>query len=231
MKKKLWVGILIGLIFGVLLLPLTAMGQQVVTFPDRNLEKVVRGAIGKSTGPIRAADLEKLTKLDASWESITDLTGLEYCTNLEVLGLELNQISDISALSKLTNLKELELWSNQISDISALSKLTNLEWLNLKHNQISDISALSKLTNLEWLNLKHNQISDISALSRLTNLWGLWLERNQISDIKPLVSNSGLSEGDWVYLEGNPLSSTSTNVYIPQLKKRGVFVVLERIGI
>jgi hypothetical protein len=27
-----------------------------------------------------------------------------------------------------------------------------------------------------------------------------------------------------VYLEGSPLSSTSTNVYIPQLEKRGVGV-------
>jgi hypothetical protein len=39
-----------------------------------------------------------------------------------------------------------------------------------------------------------------------------------------LVSNSGLSEGDLVFLGGNPLSSTSTNVYIPQLEKRGVKV-------
>ncbi|HIH98172.1 MAG TPA: leucine-rich repeat domain-containing protein [Thermoplasmata archaeon] len=67
-----------------------------------------------------------------------------------------------------------------------------------------------------------NQISDISALSRLTNLERLGLGGNQIGDIKPLVSNSGLSKGDVVYLVGNPLSSTSTNVYIPQLKKRGV---------
>jgi hypothetical protein len=53
----------------------------------------------------------------------------------------------------------------------------------------------------------------------------LWLEGNQIRGIKPLVDNPGLSEGDWVYLRDNPLSFISTNVYIPQLKKRGVIVV------
>jgi Leucine-rich repeat (LRR) protein len=162
MKKKLWIGILIGVIFGIVVVSsLIIMKQEVVkavTFPDKHLEKAVRGAIGKPTGPIRAADLEKLTELSANRESITDLTGLEYCTNLESLELEDNPISDISALSKLTNLEE------------------------------------------------------------------LWLEGNQIRGIKPLVSNSGLSKGDLMFLEGNPLSSTSIKVYIPQLEKRGVNV-------
>jgi Leucine-rich repeat (LRR) protein len=184
MKHKLGVGILIGLIFGIVVVSsLIIMKQQAGTFPDKNLEEAVREAIGKPTGPIHAADLKKLTELDVDFVGIADLTGLEYCTNLEELGLQFNQISGVSTLSRLTNLKE----------------------LGLDHNQISDVSALSKLTNLKWL----------------------WLNHNQISDIKPLVSNSGLSKGDLVNLANNPLSSTSTNVYIPQLEKRGILVVLE----
>jgi len=38
------------------------------------------------------------------------------------------------------------------------------------------------------------------------------------------VDNEGLSEGDQVYLNGNPLSSASINTYIPQLEARGVIV-------
>jgi len=38
------------------------------------------------------------------------------------------------------------------------------------------------------------------------------------------VDNEGLSEGDRVYLMGNPLSSDSINIYIPQLRARGVTV-------
>jgi hypothetical protein len=38
------------------------------------------------------------------------------------------------------------------------------------------------------------------------------------------VANSGLSVGDTVNLSGNPLSTTSINVYIPQLIARGVDV-------
>jgi len=59
----------------------------------------------------------------------------------------------------------------------------------------------------------------------LTNLNYLYLDSNQISDISPLVSNSGINSGDTVSLEGNPLSTTSCTVYIPQLQSRGVSVV------
>ena len=50
------------------------------------------------------------------------------------------------------------------------------------------------------------------------------LKVNNISDISPLVENSGLSMGDTIDLRGNPLSTESVNVYIPQLEARGVEV-------
>jgi len=58
----------------------------------------------------------------------------------------------------------------------------------------------------------------------LTKLEQLWLSDNGISDILPLVNNPGISQGDEMYLSNNPLSSTSTNTYIPQLRARGVNV-------
>jgi len=39
------------------------------------------------------------------------------------------------------------------------------------------------------------------------------------------VANSGLWAGDTVWLQNNPLSTTSVDVYIPQLEARGVNVV------
>jgi Leucine-rich repeat (LRR) protein len=55
-------------------------------------------------------------------------------------------------------------------------------------------------------------------LAGLTNLSVLNLVDNNISDIGPLVANMGLSTGDFLWLSGNPLSSMSVNVYIPQLE-------------
>ena len=198
--------------------------EEAVTFADPNLEAAIREAIGKPTGPIYPSDLEGLTSLSASEKNIADLTGLECATSLTSLGLNDNQISDISPLANLTSLTGLYLYSNQISTISPLANLTSLMSLGLEWNQISDISPLANLTSLTGLSLRYNQISDISPLANLTHLTWLDLEGNQISDILPLVDNEGLSEGDEVYLTGNPLSSDSINIYIPQLEARGVIV-------
>ena len=91
--------------------------QTPVTFPDPNLETAIREALNKPEGAIYTSDLESLTELDAYRKGISDLTGLEYCTGLTHLNLDINEISDISALASLTNLHTLWLENNQISDI------------------------------------------------------------------------------------------------------------------
>jgi Leucine-rich repeat (LRR) protein len=78
--------------------------------------------------------------------------------------------------------------------------------------------------NLKKLGLGDNKILDIISLSNLTNLEWLDLDDNEIIDISSLVNNYGLSKGDAIYLEDNPLNKTSINVYIPKLKQRGVKV-------
>jgi len=181
--------------------------DQVVTFPDANLEAAIRVAIQKPDGDIYASDLEGLTELFAVGREIENLEGLEYCTNLTLLNLGTTGET-----------------SNSIADISPLTELTSLTSLGLGDNQISDISALASLTSLTSLGLRYNQISDISELASLTALTSLDLSYNQISDISPLVSNMGIGDGDNVYLGNNPLSDTSCAVYIPELEERGAMV-------
>lgn len=200
-----------------------APAEEPVYFADANLKAVVEETLD-IINPT-PTDMLSLTSLEAYNKEIIDLTGLEYATNLQTLGLHQNQISDISLLSTLTNLQELYLSENQISEISILSELTslqhlnlsgnpinditplsglaNLKWLGFQGNQIIDISSLSKLTRLTSLTLGCNQISDISSLSDLTNLQLLWLSHNQISDIWPLA---GLTNLRTLYLNNNQIS-------------------------
>jgi len=173
------------------------------------------------------ANLTNLQYLDLTYNRISNIRPLGSLTNLLWLGLERNQISDISPLVNLTNLQGLALSANQIRDISPLANLTNLQWLGLIGNQISDISPLANLTNLQGLGLIGNQISNISSLANLTKLQSLDLDSNQISDISPLVSNTGLGQGDIVWLENNlldltPGSDDMNNIQI--LQNRGVEV-------
>jgi hypothetical protein len=170
------------------------------------------------------ASLTSLTQVNLSVNEIEDISPVASLTSLTQLNLSANEIEDISFLASLTSLTYLYLSSNQIEDISALASLTSLRDLSLGGNQIEDISALASLTSLRDLSLGDNQISGVSALANLASLDLLNLSDNQIVDIEPLVDNPGLTQGDKVYLSNNPLSSTSTDTYIPQLKARGVIV-------
>jgi len=77
------------------------------------------------------------------------------------------------------------------------------------------------------LYLSRNPLTDIGPLSNLINLEELRIRGNQISDISPLLQNEGLGdepEVDTVWLTDNPLSPDSINIYIPELRRRGVTV-------
>ena len=212
MKKK-WVAFLLALNIG--LTGITAGAVQyfgaeseVVDIPDEALrEAIVDECDHNGDGIITKAEMETLTSLDASYESIVDLTGLEYAVNLEILDLSLNDIWEITVLSELKKLKFLDLGYNNIWDISALFELKNLEYLDLRYNeQVSNISVLAELKNLKSLYLWNNSISDISALSGLINLEKLNLDANDIADISALSSLENLEE---LNLSGNDISDIS----------------------
>ena len=227
---KRWMAVL-GIVF---LWSPAARAEDPVYFADGSLKAAVEGRLGK-TDPT-PTDMLALTRLDAGGQGITDLTGLEYATNLGDLLLYDNQISDISPLAGLTNLTNLLLSDNEISDLSPLAGLTNLIQLDLTAseisdlsplagltnlinvvlgtNEISDLSPLAGLTNLTSVNLYRNQISDLSPLAGLTNLTYLSLTYNQISDISSLVGLTNLSH---LYLRKNPLNPAACSVYIPQI--------------
>ena len=171
-----------------ILLITTAAFAQIVQIPDPNLEKAIREELNLPDEiPITQAEMLRLTRLSASHSNITDLTGLEYATYLNDLGLCGNQIHDLQPLAELIHLQALSLCGgNQISDISPLANLTNLIGIDLNGNRISDITPLTNLTKLEWLSLVDNLIEDISPLANLSNLRQLWIRGNFTTDITPL---------------------------------------------
>lgn len=180
------------------------LAEDPVPFVDQHLKTAVEDALWISDPtPTDMLGLTVLTCIDAG---ITDLTGLEYATNLQKLNLRMNHISDLSALSALVNLQTLNLSKNEISDLSGLSNLAGLRELDIHLNRLSDISHLSGLSSLERLILRWNQVSDISALSHTTNLRWLTLQENQVSDVLPL---SGLALLEYVELYGNPIRDIS----------------------
>ncbi|MHC4655951.1 MAG: leucine-rich repeat domain-containing protein [Planctomycetota bacterium] len=162
-----------------------------VNFPDPNLEKKIRAAIGKAEGEIKDIHLfgKGFIVFDARSSQIKDLTGLEYCTDLKVLRLAGNQFKDITPISGLGKLTDLFLGSKLTNaNIVPLAKLTNLERLYLENNQITDMTPLAGLKKLSRLQIRRNQIADLSPLAALSNMESLWLGENEIIDIAPLAA-------------------------------------------
>ena len=184
--------------------------EPVVEVPDAALASVLRTTLELAEdADITESDMVELTSLDASSQGITDLTGLEYATNLTELVLDENTgLGDVSKLSGLTNLTSLALKNTGLTDISPLADLTALTGLALSSNSIVNITSLQDLVNLEYLYLRSNEIVDISLLASLTNLKELSLgSNNDISDVSALV---GLVNLEFLQLADNNISDITS---------------------
>ena len=126
-----------------------AVAGAAMDIPDANLRAALETTLrGAPDNLIASAEMATLTRFEAPYVGIRNLTGLEDATNLTGLDLAGNNISDISPVAGLTKLISLDLGKNSISDISAVVGLTNLTTLILNNNSISDISSLVENTGL-----------------------------------------------------------------------------------
>ena len=171
---------------------------KVVLMPDANLASVVQETLGLTQdNMITSHSMLGLTQLYAPNRGITDLTGLEYASNLTELWLgseyvdgkwvNSNAVSNLSPLSTLTHLKRLDLQSNAASDVSAL------------------VSILSKLPELTYLDLRYNSISDTSSLSKLTQLTTLYQDQDQDQEPLVVIGEPGFSPIYWISTETGTL--------------------------
>ena len=216
---------------------------EAVYIPDVNLRAVIEEALGKAPGaPITAEEMATLINLrTAESKGISDLTGLEFATNLRNLDIGGNSISDLSPLAGLMNLGTLNISNNGISDLSPLAGLKSLENFLSWNNLFSDLSPLVKLTkmslqkidicggdpdisvlkdakNLKELYLPNCQVSDtdIAALAGLTNLTRLSVSDNRnLSNISAL---SGLTHLKWLNLRDCNISDISALSGLTHLK-------------
>ncbi|MFZ1684625.1 MAG: leucine-rich repeat domain-containing protein [Candidatus Zixiibacteriota bacterium] len=175
----------------------------VVTFPDPHLEAAMRSALGIVTGPIRRLDVEPMTFLEANSDTIADLTGLEYCINLENVLLNSNPIKDLSPLGSLGRISEIQLVNDSLAAIPSLPGWTWVTRLFVTGNQITDISGIAGMTHLHHFYAANNQITDLSAL----------------------IANNEFAVGDTAWLENNPLSAFAIGTQIPGIEARGAKVI------
>ena len=79
--------------------------------------------LGKSTGELTKADLEKVRELYMPNDEITNLEALSGMTNLEQLSLWNNQITNLTPLAGLKGLKRLIIYDNPNLTKTQINKL------------------------------------------------------------------------------------------------------------
>lgn len=176
-------------------------------FPDPNLAAVVAeittGSAANTNDVLSTYKINRTVQVDAEGKSISDLTGLEYLTNVQRLYLADNNISAVPQISSLTKLTTVDLSGNHITDVTPLDKIVNINsprfgshgaelvTLNLANNRISDVTHLkldnSTISNLVTLNLSGNAITDVTPLAGLYNVTSLNLAGNRVTDLRPFA--------------------------------------------
>jgi len=96
---------------------------------------------------------------------LTNLSGLPYFKDLEILVVTHHQIRNVQPLQALTKLKSLFLFNNEIESLEGIEELTDLEQLYVQSNKISSLKPLQKLTRLKEVYVNNNLIASLEGLT------------------------------------------------------------------
>jgi len=155
-----------------LCLPIIGFGQNVY-IPDANFKAYLVGNSAINTNGDSEIQVIEATVYNGTIYcqnlNISDLTGIEDFTSLNVLDCSYNQLTSLD-ISQNTSLIDLICWANQLTslDVSGATALTNLD---CPFNQLTSLDV-STNTNLIELDCYNNQLTslDVSGATALTNL-------------------------------------------------------------
>ncbi|MDD6794060.1 MAG: leucine-rich repeat domain-containing protein [Clostridiaceae bacterium] len=186
--------------------------------PDENVREAINMRLRQEKdSPITIGQLRSLENLDfLGFDIEYDFTGIEYCTNLKDLNINVGKAKNLHKISGLTNLESLSISDENFSDVSILSNLKSLEFLSLYYTNVSDISSLSNLIALKSLTIAYSNINDVTPLKNLTKLEELDVSHNNITDMSTISNLSSVKE---LNLSGN------------NIKKLGKWSNLEEIAV
>lgn len=172
-----------------LILNIYTIQAQIVNIPDANFKNALLNNYPvidtNGDGEIQFSEVQYITFLDVSWNSINDMTGIGAFTNLQSLVITSNPISNI--------------------DLSSNLSLTSF---NANNCQLTSLD-LSNNQNIQTLYVSDNQISNLNV-NGLLYLYDLYANNNQINNLN-LSSNVGL---EMIEVSENQLTALdlSTNV-------------------
>jgi hypothetical protein len=164
----------------------------VVYIPDANFKAALVANTAINTNldsEIQCLEAIAVTTMDVSNESISDLTGIEYFTDLNTVNCSSNLLTNLDLTSNVA-LTNLSAANNQITTLD-LTANTNLLSAFLTDNLLSSLN-LSGLTQLASLNAASNDIITLD-LSTNTALTSVYIAGNLFTSLD-LSNNNLLTE-------------------------------------
>ena len=160
-------------------------------FPDGKFRDYVATLDRDHDGKLSAWEIADVKSIDVRYESIADLTGIGYFTELLKLDCAYTQLSTLDT-GKNTALQELNCYKSQLKSLD-ISKNTALQKLECSENQLTSLD-ISKNTALKELYCAANKLTSLDV-SKNTALENLYCSRNQLTSLD-VSKNTTLKELD-----------------------------------
>jgi Leucine-rich repeat (LRR) protein len=138
-------------------------------------------------GEIQVSEALMVKWLNISNSTISNLSGIEYFSNLQALNCNGNLLAEIN-VGQLSNLQYLNCSSNNISTIN-FGNIISLLDINCQQNNLSSLNLLV-LNNLLKLSCSYNSLNNLE-LSNLNQLTSLICNNNQLTQLN-LINLSSL---------------------------------------
>ena len=165
---------------------ITSVEINEANFPDENFREFVKNYYDKDDdGVLSTEEIAAVTEMTLfdyishSKIEVSDLKGIEYFTNLELLDCHTQNLKELD-LSRNTSLKALDCRENQLTTLD-LSNNTALTSLKCDNNQLTELD-LSNNTELHALFCNENQLTTLNV-SKNTMLYRLECSKNQLTTI------------------------------------------------
>lgn len=161
--------------------------SELAVIPDEVLKREIAKALKTSPNGLTKGELRRLQSLTAKNAGITDLSGLEDASNLDLLYIDGNEISSLEPLRGLTQMRQITVSRNPISDISPLQNMPSLNWLEVNWTDIDTLEPLRGNTSLLWLQLAYTKVTSLDPIRESVGLYDLNFQNTEISDLEPLM--------------------------------------------
>ncbi len=194
---------------------------QIINFPDSNFKTLLLNASTSNSiatneghfpiaidtnedGEIQISEALQVYQLWIVEANISDLTGIEYFTNLKNLNCSYNQLTNLDILNTMPNLVTLTCNNNQLTSLNT-SSLNTLTELRCNNNDLASTNLILN-NNLILLDCSNNPLGTLEV-STLTDLEILICSSNLLSNLD--VTN--LTNLHTLNCSSNSLTSLSVN--------------------